>query len=216
MKTMLEMYEAALEKHGDSSNAVLWAGGRQKLRYHALTRHILRSEDFSLLDFGCGLAHLKPFLDEHFTNVQYVGAEALPKFVKICRKKYPTSEFFEEDNPKYIDGSFDYVVSSGAFNILYVPDQKHHRDIVFEMMRHLLEKARVYLSVNFMTDSVDFRQPHAYHQNVVELYTFACKELSRRLVVDQQYMPYEFTLTIWKDQQIQRPENIYGNNHAIS
>ena len=34
--------------------------------------------------------------------------------------------------------------------------------------------------------------------------------LSPRLAIDQSYMPYEFTITLWKDSTIRRPENLYA------
>src|SRR5207253_1671348 len=107
-----------------------------------------------------------------------------------------------------IPGTYDHIVSSGTFNILYAPDACAHRDMVFRLLELLFEKANVSLSVDFMTDVVDYRQAGAYHQNVSELYAFAAAKLSRRLLLDQSYMLYEYTLTIWKNQQVGL-DNVY-------
>jgi hypothetical protein len=211
MKHILDMYEDAFRRHGDSPHAVLWPKGRQEERFHALTRNIRETGDVSLLDYGCGLAHLKQFLDGRFRNVQYSGADAVASFVETCKQKYPCSHFQRLQSPGELKGNYDYIVSSGVFNILYTPEPIAHRDIVFGMLTQLFERTNIYLSVNFMTDVVDFRQPDTYHQNVAELYTFVFEKLSRRLVLDQSYMPYEYTITVWKDQTIGRPENLYGN-----
>lgn len=205
MKHILAMYADAFRRHGDSHEAVLWPKGRQEERFHALTRHIRREKDFSVLDYGCGLAHLKPFLDARYRNVAYAGADAVDVFIEADRKKYPDAAFHHVQSPVAIEGEYDYIVSSGAFNILYTPRPDEHRAIVLGILEQLFEKTRVYLSVNMMTDDVDFRQSDAYHQNATELYGFACEKLSRRLVLDQSYLPYEFTLTIWKE-PVQRSE----------
>jgi len=210
MEHVVKLYEDAFEKYGDSQHAVLWPKGRQDVRFEALTRHIHPAERCSVLDYGCGLAHLKPFLDERYSHVAYSGADAVAPFVDACRRKHPDATFFHVQSPDEIPGDYDVVVSSGAFNILYVPDASAHRDIVFRILETLFAKARVYLSFNFMTDDVDYRQPGAHHQSVPELCAFVRSKLSRRLVLDQSYMPYEFTLTLWKDQHIQKPENVYG------
>jgi trans-aconitate methyltransferase len=211
MKRLLDLYTSAFREHGDSHEAVLWPKGRQKERFHALTRHIRSQGDFSVLDYGCGLAHLKPFLDARYGNVAYTGADAVDVFIQADREKYPESLFHHVASPADIKDDFDYVLSSGAFNILYSPDRSEHRAMVFRILEQLFDKARVCLSVNMMTDVVDFQQPDAYHQNVVDIYGFACEKLSCRLMVDQSYMPYEFTLTVWQDQRIRRPENMYDD-----
>jgi trans-aconitate methyltransferase len=202
MDGVLKLYEDAFRQHGDSPQAVLWPKGRQEERFQALTRHIPASGHFSVLDYGCGLAHLKAFLDERYPSFSYAGADAVAVFVDACRTKYPDASFFHAQSPVDVPGVYDHVVSSGAFNILYTPDATAHRDIVFRFLGLLFEKTRVSLSVNFMTDAVDYRQTDAYHQSVAELYAFAVAKLSRRLSIDQSYIPYEYTLTVWKSPQI--------------
>jgi len=197
LKHLVRLYEEAFREHGDSSAAVLWPKGRQELRFRALTRHIESTGGFSVLDYGCGLAHLKPFLDHHYHDVTYTGADAVQSFVDACGRKFP-APFFHAEAPNDVPGRFDYVVSSGVFNILYEPEEVAHRKRVFEMLEALFEKAGTFLAVDFMTDAVDYRQAGAYHQNVEEVYRFACDHLSRRLMIDQSYLPYEYTLTVWK------------------
>jgi hypothetical protein len=212
MNELRELYEAAYREHGDSHCSVLWPKGRQEERFHALTRNIRSSGAFSLLDYGCGLAHLKGFLDSRFENVSYTGADVVNAFVETNRNKYPDASFHHVQSPDAVTGQYDYVVCSGAFNILYASDPAVHQTIVFGMLEQLLARARVYVSVNMMTDAVDFQQPGSYHQNVMKLYQFAAGKLSRRLMLDQSYMPYEFTLTVWKEQRILRPANVYAND----
>jgi trans-aconitate methyltransferase len=212
MENIIKLYEDAFRQYGDSQHAVLCPKGRQGIRFQSLTHHINRNEEkFSLLDYGCGLAHLKPFLDERYQNVNYVGADAVDVFIQACQAKYPQARFLNAKSPENINEEYDYIVSAGAFNMLYNDDLDIHRTIVFDIIEQLFTKAKVYLSINMMTDIVDFRQSGAYHQNIIQLYNFVFDKLSRRLVIDQSYMPYEFTLTVWKDQYIQRPANLYGS-----
>lgn len=205
------MYRETLGKHGDSPSAVMWPKGRQTERFHALTRHISREENSSLLDFGCGLAHLKPYLDEHYPQCNYCGADILSDFIDISKKKYLDNKFYRISSSKDLPDNFDYVVASGVFNIRYFESCNQNRDYIFSTLKDLLSRSNKFLSVNFMTDQVDFQQEGSWHQNFYELYEFLSKECSSRLVLDQSYMPYEYTVTVWKDVTIQRPENIYGS-----
>lgn len=208
MKHLVRLYEEAFRRHGDNPAAVLWPKGRQEERFRALTRHIDASTPFSLLDYGCGLGHLKAFLDASRAPVAYSGADLVPAFVEACRAKYSDASFFNAQSPREVPGQFDYVIASGAFNVRYGATDVQHRDAVFGMLVDLFNKAGILLAVDFMTDAVDYRQPDAYHQNVEELYRFITR-LSRRVVIDQSYLPYEFAVTVWKSQEIVRPDNVY-------
>ncbi len=101
------------------------------------------------------------------------------------------------------------MVISGTFNIIDGADRAVYIEQVQAALLHLFSLARISLSVNFMTDRVDFVQPHALHMNVEQMMDFTRRKLSPRLRVDESYMPYEFTLVVLKDSEVVRPENIY-------
>lgn len=211
MDEIIRQYKESFALHGNSPNAVFWPKGRQDERFTALTRFISKDK-FSILDFGCGLAHLRIYLEKNHPNkFEYTGADIVDDFVKENRKNFQNDKFILINTASEIAEQYDHIVSSGAFNMLYVNDVQEHKKIVFGILTELFSKTKVSLSVNFMTDAVDFIQPGAYHQNIKELYDFAFTKLSKRIVIDQSYMPYEFTITFFKDQTILRPENIYVN-----
>lgn len=203
-----ELYRAAYAAHGDSPAAVFWPKGRQAERFASLVSGVAE-EPFSVLDFGCGLGHLLPFLAERFEAFTYTGVDLCGEFIAGNRRRHPGGRFRRIDAVRDVTESYDHVVIAGTFNIRYVEDDAANRRIVFDALSHLFGRARRTLAVNFMTDEVDYVQEGAYHQNVDDLLAFARKHLSRRLILDQSYLPYEFTLTVRKDQEIVRPENIY-------
>lgn len=205
---VVEQYREAFRRHGDSPAAVLWPKGRQDLRFAALTRCV-RGESFSVLDFGCGLAHLLPWLRQRYRGVRYTGVDLLPEFIAACRAKFPEAQFETLDSAPDIAGAFDYVLVSGAFNILYDPDAAVHQQLVFESLRSLFARANRALAVNFMSDHVDYRQEGAYHQAIDPLLAHLRAALSPRFVLDHSYMPYEYTVTVFKDPEILRPETVH-------
>lgn len=211
MEHIRDSYRNAYLEHGDSPKSVLWPKGRQDLRFDALTKHVSKEAPFSVLDFGCGLAHLKDYLAARSSSFSYTGVDILPEFIEANRVKYPNDHFQVISEVQDIRGSFDYVVASGTFNMLYFEELEKHKSYVFDTLTRLFDKTSGYLSVNFMTDQVDFMQEGAYHQNIAELHNFVSTRLSKRLLIDQSYMPYEYTVTIWKDASIVRPDNVYHN-----
>lgn len=205
---LIEAYQRAFALHGDTPAGVLWPRGRQALRFDALTRHF-SDERFSVLDYGCGLAHLKCYLDQRFKCYEYHGADLVPEFVQAAVAKYPEARVSLVESHVDLSTPVDHVVISGTFNIIEGADRSAYIEQVFSALSHLFGLARLSLAVNFMTDRVDYVQPQALHMNVEAVTDFARTHLSPRLRVDESYMPYEFTLVVLKDREIVRPDNIY-------
>ncbi len=208
LRPQLRLYQDAFARHGDSPAAVLWPRGRQSLRFKALTQHF-QGSGFSVLDYGCGLAHLKDDLDRQFADYRYVGADIVPEFVSAVRTKHPDAVVHLIRSPAELTDPVDHVVISGTFNLVDGASSEEYLAYVQSALVHLFSLCRVSLSVNFMTDQVDFIQPGAHHVNVEMMYRFVRDRLSPRLQVDQSYMPYEFTIVAFRDCAIVRPDNIY-------
>lgn len=206
--SQVRLYQEAFATHGDSPSAVLWPRGRQSLRFKALTRHF-QDTGFSVLDYGCGLAHLKKELDERFSSYRYIGADLVPEFVQTVRRKHPDATVHLIRSHADLVEPVDHVVISGTFNIIDGNDGAAYLSHVHTALEHLFGLCRVSLSVNFMTDQVDFVQAGAHHVNVESMYRFVRNRLSPRLQLDQSYMPYEFTIVAFRNRNIVRPDNIY-------
>jgi hypothetical protein len=206
--SLIEQYQRAFAEHGDTPAGVMWPRGRQTLRFDALTKHF-SGEGFSVLDYGCGLAHLKAYLDQRFSRYNYYGADLVPEFVSTVAAKYPDAKVQLVRSHVDVVMRVDHIVVSGAFNIIDGDDRAAYVERVQAALLHLFGLARVSLAVNFMTDRVDFTQPQAVHMNVEAMMDFMRQHLSPRLRVDESYMPYEFTLVVLKDSEIVRPDNIY-------
>ena len=207
-QNLILQYQQAFIEHGDVPAGVLWPRGRQHLRFDALTKHFPR-DGFSVLDYGCGLGHLKDYLDERYSCYQYYGADLVPEFIKALSEKHPNVNTSLVHSYEDISISVDHVVISGTFNIIADGNRASYIEKVKAALLHLFSLTRVSLAVNFMTDRVDYIQPHALHMNAGDIVSFARSHLSPRLILDESYMPYEFTLVVLKDDQIIRPDNIY-------
>jgi hypothetical protein len=206
--TLIRKYQGALATHGDTPASVFWPLGRQELRFDALTRHF-SGDGFSVLDYGCGLAHLKAYLDQRFSRYEYLGADVVPEFVHAAATKYPNARVQLVRSHMDVLTRVDHVVISGTFNLIDGADRAAYLKQIHAALSYLFSLARVSMAINFMTDRVDFVQPQALHMNVETIVNFARRQLSARLRVDESYMPYEFTLVVFKESEIVRPDNIY-------
>ncbi len=208
--SIVKQYQNSFATYGDTPAGVMWPRGRQIIRFDALTRHF-NGEGFSVLDYGCGLGHLKQFLDERFKRYKYFGVDLVPEFINNVHDKYPDACVQLVENYLDVSTPVDHVVISGAFNIVDAVDQTYYLQIINATLLHLFSLTRISLAVNFMTDRVDFVQDGAMHMNVEKMASFLRLNLSPRIIIDESYMPYEFTIVILKDSQIIKPDNIYNS-----
>lgn len=184
--------------------------GRQETRFRSLTRHISTEENGTILDFGCGLAHLKDYLDEHKFGAGYHGVDVVPEFIERCRTKFPLATFELLNEDGYSGPIVDHAVVSGTFNLIE-GNRRSHWNSVKNAILQLSSKATKSIALNFMSDQVDFVQSNAFHVSPMVITDFVRSSISRRFVLDQSYMPYEFTIIAIKDQAILRPINIFEN-----
>lgn len=75
-------------------------------------------------------------------------------------------------------------------------------------MKHLFGLCKKGLALNFLSDKVEYQTEHNHNSNPGQLLEFAF-ELSNHVVLRNNYMPFEFTLTIRKDAQIDRERLVF-------
>ena len=126
---IIDQHRAAFTRHGDSLESVLLTKGRQKIRCVVLTAHIVE-DGFSILDFGCGLAHLKNYLDERFKSYRYSGADFAPDSVAYDREHRADANFYSTETPAQVPGDFDHILMSGIFNLRYGKDDEASFEII--------------------------------------------------------------------------------------
>lgn len=208
MDKVKKQYQDAYDEHGNSLNAVFIPKGRQTERFDSLFTYV-NLDQFSVLDYGCGLGQMCPYVKKKYPKAEYSGVDIVEGFISENKSNYSSGNFTTIKDCYDIDDEFDVIVAAGVFNLLYVEDKEEHQQIVYDNLKHLFSKTKNVLSVNLMTDQVDFVQEGAFHQNVMELYDFAKRSMTKRLAIDESYMPYEFTFHFFKNESILRPDNIY-------
>jgi trans-aconitate methyltransferase len=209
IENVKKQYQDAYNRHGNSLDAVFIPKGRQLERFSSLMTYV-KKESFSILDYGCGLGQMANYINQQFPKAHYLGVDIVEDFISENNATYDFGRFEIIRDCYDITEYYDVITAAGVFNLLYVQDIKQHQQIVYDNLSHLFSKTNDVLSVNFMTDQVDFIQEGAFHQNVNDLYEFAKSKLTKRVALDESYMPYEFTFHFFKDQSILRPDNIYS------
>lgn len=103
--------------------ALGWKGAESQIRRFEVLAGVDDLSGCSVLDLGCGYGDLKPFLDQGFTGVAYIGVDQMHEFVREAAKRHGrcrNTRFFLGDFTTMALPRVDYVLASGAFGYLTV------------------------------------------------------------------------------------------------
>lgn len=192
-KRIREYYDSCLKRYGDNkAEALSWSSpNTQLIRFQALIRvGDLRGK--SILDVGCGLGDLYPFLQSAVGDFDYLGIDLLPDFIKKAQLKYPAARFENKDVLEFSGPPFDYVLSSGTMSFK-VP---HHFDKYFAMIRKMFSLARLGLAFNMLDrrEHIDDELYAAYDAKEIEAF---CRTLAPKVRLINDYSPQDFTLFLY-------------------
>ena len=204
---IIEHYENCLDKHGDNHLGVDWPNLEDVDKRYEVMLDIIRVSNceldtISLMDFGCGTAHLLEFIGrKKFNKLEYSGLDISQKFVDVARQKYPANDFYCFDilDPKHTIDSFDYFVLNGVFT--------EKRELSFEEMWSyftklisvIFEKCNKGVAFNVMSKSVDWEREDLFHLPIDILSDFLCKQITRNFIIRNDYGLYEYTVYLLKE-----------------
>jgi SAM-dependent methyltransferase len=195
---LISVYKAAYREHGRSQDAVLWPRGRQAIRYRALLNHVDLAKAETIVDFGCGLGFGAKFMRKSGFAGTYIGIDVVPDFIDACREMHPDEQFILSKGSYLEVPPADHIVASGAFGIALHPVYGIASTLALQTVAGLFERAEQTLAVDFMRSRVDFRQPGSFHQDPAEFLGWCQEFLTQRISLDLQWLPYEFTATLWR------------------
>lgn len=203
---IISHYESCLDKHGDNHLGVDWpkledVDKRYKVMLDIISFDNNKNKSISLLDFGCGTAHLLAYIKQNnIENLAYSGLDISQKFVDVAKKKFPETSFFCQDILQSVIDfpTFDYVIMNGVFT--------EKRELTFDEMWNyfikiitvIYEKCNKGFAFNVMSKNVDWERDDLFHVSYDLLSSFLCKNLSRSHVIRNDYGLYEYTVYVYK------------------
>ena len=201
---VIERYNKRLEQFGYSPKTLGWPKGRQNLRFYILLNHWdINGKD--ILDFGCGFGDMYGYLKEKNYKANYFGIDINKNLISEGRKKYPEAalepiDVFSEG----FYGNYDYIYSSGTHNTK-ISDNWKFVEKTFELFNG---HAKLGFALNFLSDKVDFKEEGAFYYNPSRMLDIAYK-YSNRIVLRNDYMPFEFTVFVDKRKDFDKDLVIY-------
>jgi SAM-dependent methyltransferase len=202
-------YEKLLAQHGENYRALDWNSPEsQRLRYQVFKELFIygkKASGISVLDVGCGFGDFYGFLKAEGLltrhRISYFGYDLSPKLLEVARKKYREAKFELKDilEERYLP-KFDYVFSSGVFNIRFA-EASEHLEYVKEMLMRMYDLANYGVAANFLSEGMlptNIDQSSQYFFFKPEEVLSFCRYLCSRFILRHDYHPGDFTVYLLK------------------
>jgi SAM-dependent methyltransferase len=204
--SIVRHYEDCLDKHGDTHLGVDWPKIEDVDKRYRVMVDLMRFDqaagpEVSILDFGCGAAHLYAYMQKHgLADLHYTGLDLSPKFIELCKQKFPDKTFYCLDilHPDTQLPPFDYVVMNGVFTEKRELTQEEMWDYLKQMLLTIFPLVKRGLAFNVMSKNVQWERDDLFHLSHDVLTDFITKEMSRDYMIRADYQLYEYTTYIYK------------------
>ena len=191
-----ELYNKRFDQHGRVIKTVGWGSEEsQRLRFEVLFRG-LNPKGKTILDVGCGLGDLIPFLESQTGgDFNYIGIDIAERLIDDARSTYShnSREFHAGDIFSIDVPQIDIAVLSGALSLKVQGIEKYAN----ETMKRMFELSSEAACLNFLTKYADFELEKNQHYQPETVFSSA-KKVSKRVNLFHDYPLYEFTVQLIK------------------
>lgn len=201
-----EYYFDKIRQYGtDSALSVGWTDYLQVLLFEKISLLLGSIGPYgrcSLLDVGCGLGDYSRYLSDHgYRGIDYTGIDIMPSMIEIARKKYPQKKFFVADfSDESFAGEFDFIICSGALNIITEKSYEAHSAYVRGFIRKMYDLSRRGCALNLLRrDGMDFFPPDSrfYYADREEVAGY-CESFAKDACIYHDVKEFTFTVVLKK------------------
>lgn len=206
---VVDRYTKRFNEHGYSQAAVGWGKkGRQELRFEIL----LSGFDCNgrrLLDLGAGFGDLFQYAAP-LGIASYQGLELTPALVAEGISRFGSDKRFNLDLAD-VEGAeefpeTDITLVSGMFNFKLSTGENYA--FIERQLGKALRVSRDGVAANFITDRVDYHEDLIFNSRPEKILEIALS-LSRNVQLRADYMPFEFTVFIYRDDTFDPSDAIF-------
>jgi SAM-dependent methyltransferase len=199
VKKIAALYGEEFKKYGYNLASIMIPKGASDARFK-VKFDIGNLNNTRVLDVGCGFGHMLDYLKAWHIETHYTGIDIFPPFIEIAKQRHPGADFrvlnILEDS---IDETWDWVFLVGAFNV--APEKVNWWSYIQKMLQRMFNLCTQGIAIDFLSSYVDFQKEKAFHAHPEKVFSFA-KTLTKRVSLRHDYMAYEFTVYLYKDQAV--------------
>ena len=194
-------YRKRWEETGYSPSSLGWGKAKQSLRFQKMFERFDIAGK-SILDIGCGFGDLNLYLNSRGGGYKYLGVDIVKEFIEEADRRYHTEqiEFAEGEFLNYeFSEKYDYCIESGIFNhVMYNIDNYTY---IEQVMKKAYDMCRCACIFDFRSDKVDYFEDGLFYNDPSKILDMGYG-LTKRVLLDNSYMPYEFMLVLYKDDKV--------------
>jgi SAM-dependent methyltransferase len=149
-----------------------------------------------ILDIGCGLGDMYPFLKDRFGAIEYTGVDIVPGLVEAAQTRRPDARFICQnilENP--LTERFDFVLISGIFNNAEIPSSSF---FIRQMLSAAYAVCNKALAFNFISSHVNFRDPKMAYFDPVGIFGYCLDNLGKKIVLNHHYEKCDVAVFVYR------------------
>ena len=210
--SVISRYTERYKKFGYSQKSLGWDKGKQEIRFDILTT-AWDFKDAAVLDIGCGFGDFYRYASAKFGSLRkYTGLEIVPSLIEKGTEMYGHNPNFEIIPASITEWEphreYDYAVISGLFNFKLEGGGKGNYEFIDFTLKQAMSAVSKGVAANFLSDKVDYAYENTFHSNPGQILEIGY-ELSRNLVLRNDYFPFEFTLLLNKNDAFEPEDTIF-------
>jgi trans-aconitate methyltransferase len=203
LKKITEHYRCRVDTKRESHDILDWASREeQHIRFQILFEAIqtilpskdLGKEPLRLLDVGCGLGNLRPFLLERLPRLEYVGVDITEEILHEGHRRQADCPLVLGDvftQAPFRGQAFDVVFCSGVFNL-----QLGNNDAFIQRaLPALFQLSRRLTVANFLHERNPQQYEHCHYTNPDKVLAAVPADASLATIRDD-YLDKDFTLCV--------------------
>jgi SAM-dependent methyltransferase len=191
-------YSEKVKNHGTTSKGVDWNGEESQFLRFSVLSDVIREEEFSILDLGCGYGAFIKYLENNFPNkFDFIGFDISDEMIKAAKGLYPNYSFTANElNLKPVD----YVVASGILNVKDNISNEDWKIYIFEQIDKMDKLSLKGFSFNALTiySDKEYMKDHLYYADPTEIFDYCKRKFSRNVALIHDYELYEFSIIVRK------------------
>jgi SAM-dependent methyltransferase len=176
--------------------ALGWCGTQDQLARYKVLVNVGDLNGASILDIGCGYGDLKAFLDQYFSDFDYIGIDQMPEFIAEAKARHghcSRTTFCQTDFCTAELPHVDYVFASGAL-CYRCKNERFYSDMICK----LYNSAKVAFAFN-MLDGKNFPQHDLLIGHECDEILAFCRALSPQVECFSDYSEDDFTVFMVRD-----------------
>ena len=206
-------YRARFLQHGPTSAGVDWGErpDRHRLRIAKSLEHFRRTASGcdrlqSLLDVGSGYGATRKFMEEEKIDASYTGIDAVAEMVEVARASWPADNWVTCDFVTWRPGRlFDFVVCNGVLTQKLAVSDTVMTEYFEKFLKKMWSTCQKGITFNVMSSTANYFAPNLYYREPTEVLRWCQNSLSRSVVLDHGYGLYEFTVTVFRETDLDSP-----------